>query len=97
MDTGGKAYLRVHVNEAVSTSGGKGGSADHPAVMEMVMVLQSSDLQNKQPWKTAWEITVTHLRKPWNELLSDSFGGQKLHLGGSYPTQKEPISTQTPV
>ncbi len=49
MDTGGKAYLRVHVNEAVSTSGGKGGSADHPAVMEMVMVLQSSDLQNKQP------------------------------------------------
>jgi len=43
--TCGKAYLWVHVNEAVRALQGKGGSAYHPAVMEMVMVLQSSDLK----------------------------------------------------
>lgn len=41
-------HLGVHVNETVCTPGSKGRSTHHMTVMEMVVVLQTTNLRAKK-------------------------------------------------
>lgn len=74
--TGVRTYFRVHVDEAVSSSGGEGGSADHSAVMKMVMMLQTSDLQSNNH---------TSMKNSMEKNSNTSVEGMK--LSGGYLTE----------
>lgn len=75
-------YLRVHVNETVCAPGGEGRSTHHMAVMEMVVILQATNLRakNKKNMKAKPLQVCLHLHQ---EMLVSS----SLDLKGLVPPQ----------